>query len=97
MPFIQLIEVSTNRLDEIEQVIDRWLRDTEGRRTTRRATFASDNDLPGHYVHIVEFDSYEDAIANSALTETSAFAKRLAALCDRPPTFRNLNVERMAV
>ena len=33
-------------------------------------------------------------MANSNLPETSEFAGRLAALCDGPPTFRNLEVLR---
>ena len=46
------------------------------------------------YVQIVEFPSYEDAMANSELPETSAFAKQLTELCDKPIAFRNLDVRR---
>ncbi len=46
------------------------------------------------HVQIVEFPSYEQAMANSHLPETSAFAGQLTALCDGPPTFRNLDVLR---
>ena len=45
------------------------------------------------YVIVVEFPSYEDAMRNSALPETSEFAGRMMALCDGPPTFRNLDVQ----
>ena len=34
-------------------------------------------------------------MANSALPETADFAERLAKLCDSPPIFRNLDVERV--
>ena len=34
-------------------------------------------------------------MANSALPETADFAERLAELCDSPPIFRNLDVERV--
>jgi hypothetical protein len=44
---------------------------------------------------VVEFPSYEDAMSNSNLPETSAFAEKLAELCDTPPTFRNLDVVRL--
>jgi hypothetical protein len=44
------------------------------------------------YVQIVEFPSYEDAMANSELPETSFFAQKLHELCDGPLHFRNLDV-----
>ena len=47
-----------------------------------------------YYVQIVEFPSYEEAMANSELPETGEFAAKLATLCDAPPTFRNLDVTR---
>ena len=46
-------------------------------------------------MQIVEFPSYEEAMANSSLPETGAFAERLAQLCDGPPSFRNLDVCRV--
>jgi quinol monooxygenase YgiN len=95
MGFIQLVEAVTNRRDEIEDLVAEYIEQTEGRRKARRGTLTEDRDHPGTYVQIIEFDSYEDAMANSNLPETTAFAERLAKLCDRPPTFRNLNVLRV--
>lgn len=95
MAFIQLIEVTTTRRDEIEALVGQWRSQTQGRRTARRSTVTRDRDRPGIYVLIVEFSSYEDAMANSALPETAAFADRLARLCAEPPIFRNLDVERV--
>lgn len=92
MAFIQLVEVVTNKVDEIEALVQDWVEQTEGRRLARRGTLTADRDKPDTYVQIVEFDSYESAIANSALPETSAFAEKLAALCEVAPTFRNLDV-----
>ena len=92
MAFIQLIEVVTNRRSEIEALATEWREQTEGRRRARRATLTEDRDQPGRYVQIVEFDSYDDAMANSNLPETTAFAERLAKLCEQPPAFRNLDV-----
>ena len=95
MAFIQLIEMTTTRREEIEALVQQWLSQTEGRRTARRSTVTQDHDRPGTYVQVVEFPSYEDAMANSALPETAALAERLAKLCDKPPVFRNLDVERV--
>jgi hypothetical protein len=41
-----------------------------------------------------EFPSFEEAMANSELPETSEVAARLAELCDGSPTFRNLEFRR---
>ncbi len=92
MPFIQVIEMTTTRADEVEALVSEWRAETEGRRTAQRGTFTKDRDLPDVYVQIIEFPSYEDAMANSDLPETASFAGRLALLCDGPMRFRNLDV-----
>ena len=95
MPFIQIIEVTSTRPEEIQELVDAWSAKTEGRRTVGRATLTADRDRPDTYVQIVEFPSYEDAMANSDLAETGEFAAKLARLCDGPPVFRNLDVRRV--
>jgi hypothetical protein len=95
MAFIQIIEVTTTRLEEIQELVEQWSAKTEGRRTAYRSTLTADRDRPGTYVQIVEFPSYQEAMANSGLPETSEFAERLAGLCDSPPVFRNLDVQRV--
>jgi hypothetical protein len=95
MGFIQLVEVVTSRRDEIEALVTEWRDQTEGRRRAMRGTLTEDRDRPGTFVQIVEFDSYEAAMENSGLPETSMFADRLAKLCDQPPIFRNLDVIRV--
>ena len=97
MAFVQVIEMTTTRPDEVEALVSEWRSQTEGRRTARRGTFTKDRDRPDTYVQIVEFASFEDAMANSALPETSVFAERLAELCDGPMGFRNLDVQRVEV
>ncbi len=94
MPFIQIIEYKTSRIDELNAALDAWLEATNGKRGATRGTQTRDRDAVNTYVHIVEFPSYEGAMANSNLPETADFAAQLAALCDGPPTFRNLDVLR---
>jgi quinol monooxygenase YgiN len=94
MPFIQLIEFKTNRIDEFNATIDEWLKESAGWRTAIRAQMGEDRDRPGTYVQVVEFPSYEAAMENSNRPETGKFAERLAALCDGPATFRNLDIVR---
>src|SRR5438445_9355311 len=94
MPFIQIIEYKTSRIDELNAALDGWLEKTKGKRAATRGTQTRDRDASNTYVQIVEFPSYEEAMANSNLPETSEFAAQLAKLCDGPPTFRNLDVIR---
>jgi quinol monooxygenase YgiN len=94
MAFIQIIEASTSRIGEVESLMDDWVEKTGGKRKTQRALLTEDRDRPNTFVQIVEFPSYEDAMANSSLPETSEFAEKMAKLCDGPPSFRNLDVRR---
>jgi quinol monooxygenase YgiN len=90
--FVQIIEFQSSRIEEIEQ-LGRPSR-TEGTTapTFGRIMATADRDRPGTYLTIVEFDSYESAMENSNRPETSEFAAKMAALCDGPPVFRNLDV-----
>ncbi|HWD53050.1 MAG TPA: hypothetical protein VG412_11675 [Acidimicrobiales bacterium] len=92
MAFVQIIEFTTTRPDEVEALSAEWQAQTEGRRTAQRGTFTQDRDRPNTYVQIVEFPSYEAAMANSELPETAAFAERVRSLCDGTMVFRNLDV-----
>lgn len=92
MAFIQIIELMTTRPDEVEALVTEWRVQTEGRRTAQRGTFTRDRDRENAYVQIVEFPSFEDAMANSELPETALFAEHLHELCDGPLLFRNLEV-----
>jgi hypothetical protein len=92
--FIQVIEFTTRRADELNALLDEWLERTQGKHTATGGIQCRDRDRTNTYVQIVEFPSYEEAMANSELPETAAVAARLAELCDGPPTFRNLDVSR---
>ena len=94
MAFIQIIEYKTNRIDELNAALDGWLEKTKGKRAASRGTQSRDRDVADTYIQIIEFPSYDAAMANSNLPETGEFAAQLAKLCDGPPTFRNLDVLR---
>jgi quinol monooxygenase YgiN len=89
--FVQIIEFRSNRIDELKALADEMRSglDSQG---ALRGTVTQDRDRPGWYLNIVEFDSYESAMANSNRPEVSAFASRMAALCEEPPRFYNLEV-----
>ena len=92
MAFIQLVEFTTTNVDQIRQLGEQFRRDTEGKRTNQRAMICADRDIPNRYVVVAEFASYEDAMANSELPETQAFAAAMSELVDGPPSYRNLDV-----
>jgi hypothetical protein len=90
--FLQVISYSTTRIDELRaagKAIDAGARGTTG---PSRVIVCANRDTPGRYATIVEFDSYETAMANSNRPETGEFAAKMMSLCDGPPTFYNLDV-----
>ena len=92
--FVQIIEFNTSHIDEIRILGDKFVaeRRAEGVDSRVHSTVTADRDHPGHYMNIVEFESYEKAMENSRRSETDEFAQQLAALCDEPPRFHNLDV-----
>ncbi|MEV7773483.1 hypothetical protein [Kitasatospora sp. NPDC086791] len=92
MRFIQIIEYRTSRIDEFNALLDSWVEKNKGHRLATRALQTRDRDGENVYLNIVEFPSYEVAMENSSRPETAEFAARIAALCDGPPSFRNLDV-----
>ena len=93
--FVQIISFQTSRHDEIQALGEEFRQQREASgagMAPTRATLTQDRDRPGHYVNIVEFESYEAAMENSGRPETSEFAAKMAELCDGPPTFSNLDV-----
>lgn len=92
MGFVQIIEFRTSKIDEVRKVGDEFEAAVGDDGTARRVLICEDKDSPGRYFNIVFFDSYESAMENSNRPETSEFAAQMAALCDGPPVFRNLDL-----
>jgi hypothetical protein len=92
MSFIQIIEFRTSKLDEVRALGDEWEAAAADDSLARRRVTCADRDDPNHLYNIVFFDSYEEAMKNSALPATTEFADRMMKLADGPPTFHNLDV-----
>jgi hypothetical protein len=92
MEFIQIIECHTARFDELNELENEWRTATEGKRTLRRSILARDRKDPNRYLVLAFFDSYESAMENSNLPETTEFGRRQAALLDAPMVFTDLDV-----
>ncbi|MFD9455969.1 ester cyclase [Streptomyces sp. NPDC059985] len=94
MTFVQVIDYETRRFAEMNALIDRWAEQSSGRRTATRALLGQDREARNHYVDMVEFASYEEAMANSHLPETERMFQEMVALCEGMPKFMNLDVVR---
>lgn len=94
MRFIQIMDYETTRGDEIDARL-REAMATGGPGAAPsmvRLAHTRDHDNPNHYVDIIEFTTYDEAMLNSAKPETDAMAKDLAALCTSGPRYSNLDV-----
>ncbi|GAB7103851.1 hypothetical protein JCM4814A_21650 [Streptomyces phaeofaciens JCM 4814] len=94
MTFVQLIDCKTSRFDEMDRLMDTWVEQTRGKRTATHAVVGKDRSDASHFIEIVEFPSYEEAMRNSNLPETDKIFRELVALCDEMPTFTDLDVVR---
>lgn len=54
-------------------------------RTATRTRVCRDRDDPTHYMEILEFDSYDDAMVNSELAVTNATHEAFVPLCTDGP------------
>lgn len=96
MAFVQTITFSTDRMDEMQALMDRFEQErTDPRPGLVRVTVAKDRDHEGQYMVIAEFENYEVAMENSARPETDAFAREMAGLSKGRPTFGNYDVVRV--
>ncbi|MBB2912581.1 quinol monooxygenase YgiN [Streptosporangium becharense] len=94
MSFIQVIEFESTREEDIRRLMDEWRDTTADERTATRTTLTRDRARPEHYVAIVRFPSYEEAMRNSKLPQTDKLARRMREICDGPLRFMDLDVVR---
>ncbi|MGA4864420.1 ester cyclase [Streptomyces lavendulocolor] len=94
MTFVQIIDCKTDRVEEMNRLLDSWAEATRGRRTATHAMMGRDRSDSSHVLEIVEFPSYEEAMENSRLPETDRIFREMTALCDGEPTFTDLDVLR---
>ncbi|GEO97370.1 hypothetical protein ACT4S2_07285 [Kocuria turfanensis] len=92
MAFVQLIEYTTSKPEEVERVVNEWEQASQGNRTARRVLLGRDRKDPNRYREIVFFDSYESAMENSNLPQTQEYAQKMMELMDGEPAFHDLDV-----
>lgn len=86
--FIQIVQGSCTRQDEVHALLDEWRRDlAAGATGWLGGTYGfTDDDM---LMAVVRFESRDAAMANSARPEQSAWAERLTALMDGPLEFHD--------
>ena len=95
MGFIQIIEYQTSRIQDLQALGEEFREQSAvatGVAKPLRGTVTVDQDRPGYYLSIVEFESAEAAMEASSRPETQEFFGRLSELMDGPPKFYNLAV-----
>jgi steroid delta-isomerase-like uncharacterized protein len=94
MKFVQVIDFKTDQVDGMNQLMDKWMEQSEGKRSATHSVIGQDRSDSSHIVEIVEFPSHEEAMKNSQLPETERIFREMAALCDGVPSFTDLDVVR---
>ena len=92
--FVQLIEYSTTQPEAVDELLSRWIAESGGQRTATRTRVGRDHHDPQHFVEILEFPSYDDAMRNSHLSVTHAVHEQFVQLCTEPPRFVDLDIVR---
>ena len=95
--FVQIVEIRTDRVDELSGMGTAWAEAIGPDRTARWGVLAADRSDPHRYLEIVGFPDHEAAMANSKHPATSAFAEKLGQLSDGPPVFHDLDVKEIEV
>jgi quinol monooxygenase YgiN len=93
MTFMQTISFTTSRMDEMQQLMDDFadvqMSNPAENHGFIRSQVLKDRDNADAFMVVAEFETYEQAMENSRAPETDAFAKKMAELCDGPPSFGN--------
>ncbi|MFC8429839.1 hypothetical protein [Streptomyces sp. NPDC057253] len=93
MKFVQIIGFETERLDEMRQLMQEAGQRNEGSTggPTHRMLL-KDRDKPNHYLAVIEFESYDEAMRNSDAPETGKLAEQLGALTIGERVYTNCDV-----
>lgn len=93
MKFIQTISFTSSKMDEMKKVMDEYSSQSGGAAPGFiKSTVLKGRDRPNAYLVIAEFESYEQAMQNSARPETDAMAKKMGELVDGDVTYGNYDV-----
>lgn len=92
MAFAQLIEYTTSKPDEVQQIHEEWEQKSQGTRKARRVLLMKHRDDPNRFCELVFFDSYDSAMENSELPETQEYARRFRDALDGEASYINFDI-----
>ncbi|MEU7065687.1 hypothetical protein ACIGQE_08415 [Streptomyces sp. NPDC053429] len=95
MKFAQIIDFETEREDEVRALLRSYEEQTRSQSRENGPNsrlLLKDRENPRRFLAVVEFDSYEKAMANSSAPETGELAGRLSELMTRPPVYTDCDV-----
>ena len=87
---MQIIEIETDRVDDLIALEDEWRTAARGRRTGTADWLCADRSRPGRFFSVNLFPSHDAAIANGSLPETDTLATSAARIAT--PTFHDCDV-----
>ncbi len=90
--FVQVMEFDSTNIEGLEDVSNRMHEEIGSDVPTSKATVTSDRERPGHFVVIVEFESYDEAMKLSNDPRMAKYAEEMNALADGPIKYYNLDV-----
>jgi hypothetical protein len=90
--FVQVIECHSHQFDKVQSLEHEYLEATKGKGTIRRRVITRDRSDATRYLIFVFFDSYESAMENQKLAETSEFGQKQAEYVDGPMSFTDLDL-----
>jgi hypothetical protein len=64
--FVQIMEIETSHIDEVRTLMEKTEAENADIFVSSRGLFTADRDRPDHYVAIIEFDSYDEAMKQSS-------------------------------
>jgi len=81
--FAQIIDFETEHMDDMRESMKQFeqqaMSEDRDVKPTHRMVL-QDRDRPNHYLVVVEFDSYEEAMKNSRRADTTEFSEKMKAM-----------------
>ncbi|MDG4859537.1 hypothetical protein P8605_15490 [Streptomyces sp. T-3] len=96
MKFAQIIELETDRMDEMRALIEQFEKTSMGKDRPSHRTVLQDRAKSSRFLVIIEFDSYEKAMRNSSDPEVGKLSEQLAALATKKPVFTDCDIREQA-
>lgn len=92
MAFVQIASYTSTSPDVLAAARRDWLEATEGVAASHRRLLLADREVPGRYVELVIYRSYEDAMHNAMLPATEALLRNAARDAERGVTVEHLDL-----